>query len=710
MPNTIKYSTSGDTQSLKKGNFFIGVGDVPKGPSSRTNHWQGITPPTSGYTIYINVGSGSTAIMVPENDTKLVEYANGMNNNTNYISNGGNFSSGSLTPFSNTYSSPGGVVQVTSITNDRPYVGSTSRNAMYMNYNGGGIISTTGLLTTGVTYTFSFWAKIISGSSFSISWNNQNGSGDTNAWTSSANLTTGWRRYIQTFTLNASKNNFYFYSRSADTSLAAVITEFQLMTGSTYGGPGLQNATEALRWFSDVSLDEVCVNRDYETIVTDGLSLNIDGGYTPSYPRTGTTWYDLSYSGNNGTLTNGPTYNSSNGGTIVFDGTNDNCPITNQTFNISTGSSFTIEIAYKRNSSTPGPARGLYTMGPGGISNARIYFWFDNNSNGQMSINYFTQSGFDRYIALSSQSLDTDFHHAVQVVNKSTLLMTGYFDGVSKGSGSIESSSTSDTTFRIGGTTSCNATVAFVRIYNRALSSTEVLQNYQAQFPRFLGENIVTSELSLYLDAAYRPSYPTTGTTWYDVSGYGNNGTLINGPTYSSSNGGVIDFDGTDDFVSCNNILNFTYTNPFTTEAWINWDGGVQPNNAGHIIGKTYGNYRTFLLTNTNPGTISFRLGLNIQTTTTTAIISPNTWYHVVSTWDPSTFISKVYINGVESATSTNTNNKWTFQGNNFQIGNSPGESYYFNGKIPIGRIYSKTLSSAEVLQNYNAQKYRFGL
>jgi hypothetical protein len=220
-------------------------------------------------------------------------------------------------------------------------------------------------------------------------------------------------------------------------------------------------------------------------IVTDGLVLYLDAANTKSYVSGSTTWNDISRTGINGVLVNGPTYSSTNGGSIVFDGTNDNCPITNQTFNLSTGSSFTIEIVYKRNSSTPGPARGLYGMGAGGVSNARIYFFFDDNSNGSMAINYYTQSSFDRYIVLSTQLLDTNFHHAVQVVNKSTLLMTGYFDGVNKGNGSIESSSTSDTTFRIGGFTSCNATVAFVRIYNRALSSSEVLQNYNATKSRF---------------------------------------------------------------------------------------------------------------------------------------------------------------------------------------------------------------------------------
>ena len=489
MPNTIKYSTSGDTQSLKKGNFFIGVGDVPKGPSSRTNHWQGITPPTSGYTIYINVGSGSTAIMVPENDAKLVEYANGMNNNTNYISNGGNFSSGSLTPFSNTYSSPGGVVQVTSITNDRPYVGSTSRNAMYMNYNGGGIISTTGLLTTGVTYTFSFWAKIISGSSFSISWNNQNGSGDTNAWTSSANLTTGWRRYIQTFTLNASKNNFYFYSRSADTSLAAVITEFQLMTGSTYGGPGLQNATEALRWFSDVSQDEVCVNRDYESIVTDGLSLNIDAGFTPSYPRTGTTWYDLAYSGNNSNLINGTTFVQSGGGSIVFDGTDDYANFTfpnnliTPTFTVC---SVITPIAVAGNGTvvfTNESARLNLGIAYGGNNGG--YFFVAGN-NGQSINGVFGSYGF-------SYGTNTKYFATwiVDIPGKNfQFWVNGSLVGSSNADLGTNFSNTSTNGFVLasrygGGSSRVNIGISNFQFYNRVLTSNEIVNNYNVYKSRF---------------------------------------------------------------------------------------------------------------------------------------------------------------------------------------------------------------------------------
>jgi hypothetical protein len=219
-------------------------------------------------------------------------------------------------------------------------------------------------------------------------------------------------------------------------------------------------------------------------IVTDGLVLYLDAANPNSYVSGSTTWRDISRGGNNGTLVNGPTFNTGSGGNIVFDGVNDSCTIPNQTFNLTTDSSFTIEIVFRRNSSTPGTAKALYSMGNGASStNARIIFYFDDNSNGSMVVNYYVLGGLDRYVTLDSQLFNTNFHHSVQVVNKSTLQMVGYFDGVSKSGGTITSSSTSTTTFVIGG--SVNASVALLRIYNRALSQQEVLQNYNATKTRF---------------------------------------------------------------------------------------------------------------------------------------------------------------------------------------------------------------------------------
>jgi hypothetical protein len=82
-------------------------------------------------------------------------------------------------------------------------------------------------------------------------------------------------------------------------------------------------------------------------MVTNGLVLNIDGGFLPSYPRSGTTIYDLGFSGSNGTLTNGPSYSGSNGGSIVLDGVNDyiNIPFSGNTSNEYT---FNVDDIWKR--------------------------------------------------------------------------------------------------------------------------------------------------------------------------------------------------------------------------------------------------------------------------------------------------------------------------------------------------------------------------
>ena len=77
MPNTVKYATSGDTLSLRRGNFYFGVGDVPKGPTSSTGHWSGIVPPSGGYTIYINKVSNGPSIYVASSDSQLINFTKG---------------------------------------------------------------------------------------------------------------------------------------------------------------------------------------------------------------------------------------------------------------------------------------------------------------------------------------------------------------------------------------------------------------------------------------------------------------------------------------------------------------------------------------------------------------------------------------------------------------------------------------------------------
>ena len=482
MPNSIKYSTTGDTLSIKKGNFFFGVGDVGKGPSSTSGHYQGISPPSNGYTIYGNTSGNNTAIFCANNNTQLINFTNGFYFSvTNYISNGGNFANGTISPFTGSYNDAGGVGQVTSIVNNLPYTNSQSQNAMYLNYNGGRILSTVGLLTTGVTYTFSFWAKIISGSSFSVSWNNQNGSGDTNAWTSSASLTTQWQRYTQTFTYNVAKNNFYFYSRSADTTRAAIFTEFQVTTGSTYGPPSLQNETECLRWYGAVPSNLVCVNRDYEPISTNGLILNLDAGFTPSYPTTGTTWYDISYGGNNGTLINGPTFNPANGGSIVFDGVDDfgRLPANN---GLQPSAELTLEVWFKSSGSNSRIQGLLYLNYGTGLrleTNGAIH----TRINSAGSLQTFTTT---------STYFNNLWNQVILTINSNTAILYVNSTLVSQYSIVYNGSSPFDTSIGGVGTDSNDSAnrgfygnLSIARVYNKVLTQTEILQNFNAQKSRF---------------------------------------------------------------------------------------------------------------------------------------------------------------------------------------------------------------------------------
>jgi hypothetical protein len=76
MPNAIKYNTSAETLALKKGNFYIGTGAVGKGPTSETGYYNGITPPSGGYTIYLNKESGGPSIYTVSNDAQLISLTN----------------------------------------------------------------------------------------------------------------------------------------------------------------------------------------------------------------------------------------------------------------------------------------------------------------------------------------------------------------------------------------------------------------------------------------------------------------------------------------------------------------------------------------------------------------------------------------------------------------------------------------------------------
>jgi hypothetical protein len=233
------------------------------------------------------------------------------------------------------------------------------------------------------------------------------------------------------------------------------------------------------------------------------------------------------------------------------------------------------------------------------------------------------------------------------------------------------------------------------------------------------GPNIVTDGLVLDLDAANVKSYPGSGTSIYDLSGNGNNGTLTNGPTFDSGNLGNIDFDGTND-----EIRTFDYdldfgTNSFTLSAWIKTSNNTQ---RGKIINKGLSasfpngskgySIRFFSIASFSVGD-----GTNFTSVDVSNVndVPNNEWVCFVGVCDRSNLTQYIYINGgVNNTTAVNytstTNDDAELTIGSLNRGSYGGNSEFFDGQISNVQIYNRALTAEEVFQNYNATKSRFGL
>ena len=259
-------------------------------------------------------------------------------------------------------------------------------------------------------------------------------------------------------------------------------------------------------------------------------------------------------------------------------------------------------------------------------------------------------------------------------------------------------------------------------------------------------ENIVTDGLILNLDAGFVGSYPTTGTTTYDLSGYSNNGTLINGVTFNTSGGGCFRLDGVDDRIDVPKTLNgltynIQYDINWTLECWMymytpdaspQTYKGIYGNYSGCNYSVYPGNAQGFVILNAgNPATVLTIFGFgpkspsgcgdsvswNNSDSSWVYNLAINKWCNWVMTSDDGTYY-KIYVNGIQRG-STKTfdfKNAASRTANNLAATSnySWGGSFVSNEANEVDfaamRIYNKPLSQAEIIQNFNAQKTRFGL
>ena len=218
---------------------------------------------------------------------------------------------------------------------------------------------------------------------------------------------------------------------------------------------------------------------------------------------------------------------------------------------------------------------------------------------------------------------------------------------------------------------------------------------------------IITDGLVLALDAANTKSYPGNGTTWTDLSGKGNNGTLtsMNGSNYNSANGGYLDFDGSIDQIDCGSSDNFAFgTGDFTIEFWCNPDAlgtaGIISISSSGGLSSTNWQFRY----NSSKVRWIYSSTSNINSSST---VSTGEWTQIVATRSGTALT--LYINAVSEATGSSSAN--LSDNGTLRIGTSRDESSYFNGKISNVKLYKgKALTAAEVTQNFNALKGRYGV
>jgi len=452
-----------------------------------------------------------------------------------------------------------------------------------------------------------------------------------------------------------------------------------------------------------LSQTEIKQNYFQSNIVQDGLVFMTDANNLVSYPKSGTAWYNLTGSVASATLTNGPTFNNINGGIINFDGVDDYAV----TSNFPSLSNWSTEIWLNPN---------VYTTAQKVILDVNLGIRFEI-INGFFNSHFGNGSGWI-YTNLPSTTpiaANTWFHVVVTVDASVNYQAKVYVNGILENTINISSGTTPNVPLYIARYTGAtgyefNGKIANTRIYNKALTASEVQQNYQATKDKFQGQQIVTNGLLLNLEAANKDSYPGTGTTWTNVATNAYNGTLYNGTSFRpNQNGGTIILDGVDDYVASSvnsalgnvaTVVMLCYGTPSATDRMY----------------CSFGGYDVYYYGGTNSRSLVFNTGNGDGygcTGISDATISGLNMYTFVFRTDVSYSNNQIWINTTQQSISqqfgTENPGLRTFTIGNFHIGGWVYGGYYPNIGVLSTLVYNRQLSSTEITQNYNAFRAKFG-
>jgi hypothetical protein len=482
----------------------------------------------------------------------------------------------------------------------------------------------------------------------------------------------------------------YFNKATQGPAIFVLANDSELITFAKRFSSSISTITAAIQYLT--TLDNCLIsNKNTEELTTDSLVLYLDSSFTSSYPKGGSTWFDISGSGNNTTLINGPSFDSTTN-TVSYDAVNDGATSTYS----GALSNYTVIIVF-RSINTPTYGRLVdknYTNG----------FWYGReegqaNKWGGGPI----QPTYPHGVFLTLT--DGNWHHFV--ARRSGTTHTLYGNGLTNTvSHTVSGSATSTNNVGVGswynnsGGQRFGGLISRVMIYNRALTDAEILRD-------FYGGGILTANLKLALDAGNLVSYPKSGSTWTDLSDVSRTFSLTNGPTFALDGESIL-FDGSNDYVDFSVSLGSTTT--ATVEMWVKL--GVS------YSGKMFFGWGTYDVW-CNGGNIGFNTGggdvHGISSTKVTELGLVGNWAHYVFEMrtDVSYINNKIYINGVLQSLSQYGG---TEQGKSFNSGlgrisswrNNTG--YCIPMNCAIFRVYDRALTQAEVTQNFNTQKSRFRL
>jgi hypothetical protein len=457
----------------------------------------------------------------------------------------------------------------------------------------------------------------------------------------------------------------------------------------------------------------------------------LDAGVATSYPGTGVMWSNLGTAGPGYrfTLANSPTFstivvNGTRNSTLSFDGVNDYASPSTSLLTLAQANSWAESREY-----------WVYWRGsPGCLTSENgtpvpDTSWYDaqaamSNTNLTFSVWQGSLTAYTVYSTLTSNV----WNHIVWQHNKSTNTLMAYVNGTQTYSNAAITRTTPDsagyqfytilcapsaTNFGAGSASYLGANLAIYRWYNRILTAAEISTTFATEKDRFgVAPPVITAGIILHLDAGNSSSYPGSGTTWTDLTGNARNATLVNSPTYNSSNGGYFTF--VDTLFQHATIANFGDIPIWTIEAWarptVSLSGKVTAIFCNQFNGASKLNFS--IGTNQAPTSYNICTGFyNGQWRTTTGFAPAlNTWYQIVGTYDGS--IINQYVNGALSTTTTYNGNPQT--GGEIRIARrwddvANSATNFFGGDIAVIRLYSTAMTAAQVLQNYNANKARFG-